>query len=94
MAGKKGRSGRPSNKTYEHLEDLLSKAWSAGSRLAAVRKLAEMAEAGEVKAAQLLLAYAYGKPVERHEVTGAGGGPLTFAEIAQNVVRRRADRKS
>ena len=50
MAGKKGRSGRPSNKTYEHLEDLLSKAWSAGSRLAAVRKLAEMAEAGEVKA--------------------------------------------
>ena len=44
--------------------------------------------------ALLLKAHRPAKFRERYEITGAEGGPVTFAEIAQNVVRRRTDRKS
>jgi len=42
----------------------------------------------------LLKAHRPAKFRERYEISGPEGGPLTFAEIAQNVAARRANRKA
>lgn len=49
------------------------------ARLEAIlEKLAVSAERGQSWAMSLLLAYYAGKPLERHELTGAGGEPLAI----------------
>jgi hypothetical protein len=42
-----------------------------------IQALVDAAVAGDVKAAALLLAYRWGKPTEKVEVAGSGGGPLS-----------------
>lgn len=79
MPFQKGQSGnpggRPSPKRQE-LDDLLNTVFTKRRRKQVLERLIQDAEAGEHAARTLLLAYAYGKPVERHEVTGADGEPL------------------
>lgn len=43
---------------------------------AVFRKLRAMALQGNMRAMELLLAYAYGKPKQRTEITGFDGGPI------------------
>jgi hypothetical protein len=79
MPFQKGKSGNPTGKPSARrmeLSDLLERVWTPASREKVLKKLIKDAEAGEHDARVLLLAYAYGKPIERKEITGTDGAPL------------------
>ena len=57
---------------------MLDAAWTQADREAVIVSLCKQAKKGNVQAAALLLAYAYGKPTEKHEHAGADGGPLVL----------------
>ena len=67
MAGLKGRSGRMPRWSEKKLSDLLNSAWPYEERVAVIESLCSQAKQGNVPAASLLMAYAYGKPTERIE---------------------------
>ena len=74
-----GQSGNPGGKVSAkrlELNDLLERVWTPASREKVLKKLVQDAESGNHEARVLLLAYAYGKPIERKEITGANGEPL------------------
>lgn len=89
----KGQSGNPGGKPGEarqELNALLDKVFTPSKRKKVLEKLITDAEAGNHDARTLLLAYTYGRPTERKEVTGADGAPFipfnwnaTIAEIAE-----------
>ena len=62
-------SGRPSRQRAE-LAELLDTTWSKASRTRVLKRLIADAETGDHDARTLLLAYAYGKPKEPHELSG------------------------
>jgi len=70
--GKRGRSGRKSKAAEMGLQALLDYAWPPAQRAACIQKLVAMAEAGNLDAAKLLLAYTFGKPPEHITVNSAG----------------------
>ena len=85
MPGAKGKSGgarrgagRKPKEQSEELQSLLDKGWPEAARLKVIRKMASKAAAGDVKAATLLMAYGYGKPIETKQLTGEGGGPVVL----------------
>ena len=80
MAGKSGKSGRRTLYDERDALNLLNAAWPMSRRRKAIRAMADEAEAGNVKAATLLMNYAYGKPKERIEVTNP-------AEAAKDALR-------
>jgi hypothetical protein len=59
---------------------------------AIVGKLIDLATAGDVQAAKLVLSYALGQPVQAVEVTGAQGEPLglSFERIQAAILRALA----
>jgi Family of unknown function (DUF5681) len=73
MPFKPGQSGNPAGRkpstARKELETLLDKTWPVSKREAALSNLVTMAEAGDLDAVKLLLAYTYGKPVDRKDVT-------------------------
>lgn len=75
----KGQSGNPGGKpgaARQELNDLLDVTFPLAKRRKVLRKLVEDAELGNHEARVLLLAYTFGKPVERKEITGADGTPF------------------
>lgn len=76
--GKPGRSGRKPKQVELKLAELLDTAWPEQDRLSALRKLAEMANAGDKESLKLLLAYSYGRPKERVEHSGVDGEPIKY----------------
>ena len=66
------------------LRDLLDKAWPVKQREGAIKQLAAAAASGDLDAIRLLLAYTYGKPVDRKEITGADGDALSFKVYVSN----------
>lgn len=75
----KGQSGNPGGKpgaARQELNALLDQVFKPARRRKVLEKLIEDAESGDHDARVLLLAYTYGKPVERKEITGADGEPL------------------
>lgn len=74
MPFKPGQSGnpggRPSTRKAE-LDKLLAEVWKTPSRRKVLKKLVEDAEQGDHDARTLLLAYAYGKPKDDVEHSGA-----------------------
>ena len=74
--GVKGRSGRKSKAEELGLIALLDECWTLDARRDCIRKLAEKASQGEFEAVKILMGYTYGKPVDRKEITGAGGADL------------------
>lgn len=83
MAGK--RPGRKSKAEEMGLKALLDKCWSRQSREKCIQKLAEDAESEEFvirnESRKLLMAYTFGKPTEKHEIGGEGGGPITLKVV-------------
>lgn len=77
--GKKGRSGRKSKAEELGLVALLDECFTVEDRkelIKALVKEAKRAPLMNMDAAKLLLSYAYGKPVDRKEVTGKDGQPI------------------
>lgn len=75
----KGQSGNPGGKpglARQELNALLDKRFTPAKRAKVIDKLIDDAIEGQHDARVLLLAYTYGKPVERRELTGAEGTPL------------------
>lgn len=79
--GQKGRSGRRPKAEELGVTRLLDKCWKDEQRRQVVEALHEQAAKGNVPAAQLLLAYAFGKPTEKHEHAGSNGGPITVRVV-------------
>ena len=83
--GKKGRSGRKSKAVELGLAALVEKGWTPSDRDDCITALASQAKDPKsehfMDAAKLLMAYAYGKPTEKHEVGGPGGGPVTVRVV-------------
>lgn len=73
MPFKPGQSGNPAGRkpsaARKELEGLLNKTWPVNNREMALSNLVAMAESGDLDALKLLLAYTYGKPVDRKDVT-------------------------
>lgn len=79
MPFQKGQSGNPGGKpgaARQELNALLDQVFKPARRRKVLEKLIEDAELGNHEARVLLLAYTYGKPVERKEVSGPDGEPL------------------
>lgn len=85
MAGKVGRSGRKSRADELGLQSLLDRAWPESKRIKFFSELAKLAETPRtpqgMEAGKLLAAYTYGKPTEKHELTGANGGAVVFKVV-------------
>lgn len=83
--GKKGRSGRKSKAEEMGLASLLESAFSIEDRKDVLANLIRIAKGSDDKAAvsasSLLLGYAFGKPTEKHEHGGKGGGPITVRVV-------------
>jgi len=63
------------------LAALLDKCWGAEKREQVITSLHSQAADGNTQAAALLLAYAFGKPTEKHSHSGADGGPIVLKVI-------------
>src|ERR1044072_7815397 len=74
--GKKGRSGRKPKFDEDELLDLINKAWPKRRRETTIKVYADRADKGDLEAFKLLMAYGYGKPKEKHELTGKNGKDL------------------
>jgi hypothetical protein len=83
--GKRAGAGRKSRVIEQNLNALLQACVPGSKRESIIRKLAEDAEHPSFRirneARKVLLAYMYGKPVDRLEVSGEGGGPIPITII-------------
>jgi hypothetical protein len=91
--GKRPNSGRKSKAFEQNLNGLLEKCVPGSQRESIIQKLAE--DAGHTsfrirnEARKLLLAYMYGKPVERHEVDAQVDVNLPSAEDLKKKFEER-----
>lgn len=78
--GARAGSGRKTRREEDDLQKLLKKCVPKERREAILKKLAEDAESTSFKtrneSRKLLLAYLWGKPIARQEITGEGGKDL------------------
>ena len=72
--GNKG--GRPPKKREERFYEIALRACTFKDWRAIVKKAVEQAKGGDTAARKFLADYLMGPPAQRHEITGAGGGPL------------------
>lgn len=90
MAGIKGRSGRKPGPFKPLLAELLDEAWPKNKRRLVVQALVDAAiDDGNVEAAKTLLNYTYGKPAQRHEISGPDGGPLEVELDVRDQLRAK-----
>ncbi|SRR6266496_2166499 len=85
----KGQSGNPGGRPSEarqELSALLDKVFTIAKRKKVIEKLIQDAEAGQHDARLLLLAYTYGKPIERQEISGPDGDvvPIQIIEFVKH----------
>jgi hypothetical protein len=74
--GSRPGAGRKSKAEEAGLKQLLDAAWTPTDRKAVIKALIAQSKKGNVKAAALLMSYAYGKPIEHKEHTGQDGEPI------------------
>jgi hypothetical protein len=84
--GARPGAGRKPGVTKQQHETLFDAAWPYERRMAAVQRLATIAETSVnedvvLKAIEMLLNRVFGKPTERREVTGADGGPIELNPV-------------
>ena len=68
-------NGRPSSRRKE-LSELLDEVFTTADRIAVIKAIVTDAKKGDKDARSILLAYTFGKPVERKEISGPDGEPL------------------
>src|SRR5215211_4007994 len=86
--GKRSNAGRPSKAEEAGLHLLLDECWTDDERRKCIRALVAKTKPGKdfsLEAVKLLLAYAYGKPVDRQEITGANAEPVQVNIILETV---------
>lgn len=95
--GARAGAGRKAKRDEDDLKRRLKKACKDGKRDLldeALRMLAldmiSPSQKTRAEARKLFMAYWYGKPVERHEVTGEGGGPVEAVSMTLEEWRKRA----
>lgn len=71
--GARKGAGRKPKVVEKNLHDLLADACPDEHVITIFRVMTAQAQAGDTKAAALLLGYKFGKPIERQEITGANG---------------------
>ena len=80
--GQKGRSGRKSKAEEMGLEALLDKCWTVAEREKCIRVLARTANdplsGDRMDAVKLLMGYAFGKPVEKKQISGDENSPVVL----------------
>jgi len=98
MPFQKGQSGNPGGKPGEArqaLNALLDERFPITKRRKVIDKLVEdaMSDDWDVRSASrtLLLAYTYGKPVERQEVSGPDGAPIDITSAAQDEAAKELE---
>lgn len=83
VGGAKGRSGRKSRAEELGLTSLLETAFTLEDRQAVFQNLTRIAKGEDAKAAvsaaQLLFGYAFGKPTEKHVLTGDVNAPIKLS---------------
>lgn len=83
--GRRPNAGRKSKAEEFGVVALLDKCWKPADREQVIQNLVIIACNGDpkaaVSAASLLLAYAYGKPTEKHEHSGEMGGPIILKVV-------------
>jgi hypothetical protein len=83
--GKRANAGRKTKVVEQNLHALLNECVPGEQLESIIRKLGEDAGHASFKirheARKLLLAYKYGKPVDRVELSGEGGGPIPITII-------------
>jgi hypothetical protein len=93
--GKPGRSGRKSRFDEVELGRVLGSCWKLKDRRQAIRKLATMANDGDIAAITLLMNYTYGKPQARVEHSGclelAVGRVSDWADVKQLCIDEGID---
>lgn len=88
--GRRPGAGRKSKAEELGLVALLEESFSIDDRRAVIQNLTTIAKGSDLKAAvsasSLLLAYAYGKPTEKHEHSNPDGSSL-LAPVAEAMVK-------
>lgn len=77
--GARPNAGRPRKAQELEMHGLMAEAWPTERRRTAISNLSDIAESDRkdaVAAFQVLAAYAYGKPIDRKEISGPDGEPL------------------
>lgn len=78
--GARPGAGRKTKAEILGLAELIDEAWPRAKQQAVIKKLAQDCTDDDFhtrhEARKLLLAYKFGKPTEKHEHTGAEGGPI------------------
>lgn len=83
-----GRSGNPTGRPKD-LPSFRAMVRELGTG-PAMECLLRAVEQDDTKAAEILLAYGWGKPTQQLEVTGAGGGPLEVTDARDRLAARLA----
>lgn len=74
------------------LQALLDRCWTPADRRACIAQLAKEAKAGNLEAIKLLMAYTYGKPIERKEHAGKDGEPIrVIVEHVEQPISKDSD---
>lgn len=81
MAGVAGRSGRKSRAQEAGLDALIDSAVSQKDWKEIFLKASSMAKRGDIPSARFLAEYRFGKPNQKIEMTGGGGGPLVIQYV-------------
>ena len=68
-------NGRPSQRRQE-LSELLDTVFTHSDRVEVIKGIVSDAKKGDKDARIILLAYTYGKPIERQEISGPDGEPV------------------
>jgi len=99
MPWKQGQSGNPNGRpkkgqtiTDEIRKELKRRLIPDGDKLISRRKaiakvLIEMSLKGDLSAIKQLMTYIDGLPIEKHEITGADGGPMHYEILIDPLLR-------